>query len=126
MQTYASADAMARALPEPSRTLMRYVNTRDVDTLGPLLVPHLANDGLDPALSPDLSPAPTAPVYLLHGTDDNVVPAIETSYLARYLDGKTRVRVLLSGLITHAEMNQGKGPADAWRLLDFFADLLRE
>jgi hypothetical protein len=126
METYRNADTMARALPDPSRTLMRCVNTRDVDTLGPLLVPHLAHDGLDPALSPDLSPAPMAPVYLLHGTDDNVVPAIETSYLARYLEGKTRVRVLLSSLITHAELNQKKGWAEAWQLLDFFADLLRE
>ena len=124
--TFRSAAAMARALPEPSKTLMRYVNTRDVDTLGPMLLPHLTNGGLDPALSADMSPAPLAPVYLLHGTEDNVVPAIETLYLARYLEGKTPVRVLLSGLITHAEMNQQTSLVEAWRLLDFFAGLLRE
>jgi pimeloyl-ACP methyl ester carboxylesterase len=126
MATYKSANAMADALPEPSRTLMKYVNTRDVDKLGAYLLPILSQIGNEPALSADISPAPTAPVYLLHGTGDNVVPAIETRFLARYLEGKTLVRALLSGLITHAELNNEQGLSEAWKLIDFFADLLRE
>lgn len=124
--TYASAEAMARELPEPSRTLVRHVIDRNVDALGPVLTPHLAQIGDDPALSADIAPAPAAPVYLLHGTGDNVVPAIETRFLAHYLEGKTPVRALLSGLITHAELNSEHGWQEAWKLLDFFADLLRE
>ena len=124
--TYRSASTMAAALPEPSRTLMAYVNARDVDKLGSRLLPFLPQIGNEPALSADLSPAPNAPVYLLHGTGDNVVPTVETLYLARYLEGKTEVRSLLSGLITHAELNSEHGLSEAWKLLDFFADLLRE
>lgn len=126
VETYRAADAMASALAEPSRTLMRYVNTRDVDALAPLLAPHLVREGLDPALSADRSPAPAAPVYLLHGTEDTVVPAIETLYLARHLDGRTRVRTLLSRLITHAELNRKGAWGEAWAIVDFFAGLLRE
>lgn len=126
MAIYESAHAMAAALPEPSRTLMRAVNARDVDALGPRILALLPTDGFSPALSADLSPAPHAPVYLLHGTGDNVIPAIETRYLARYLDGKAPVRALLSGLITHAELNDQQGLGEAWKLIDFFADLLRE
>ena len=123
---YKSAETMAAALPEPARTLMLYCNARDVDALGPRILALLPTDGFSPALSADLSPAPTAPVYLLHGTGDNVVPAVETRYLARYLEGQTPVRALLSGLITHAELNDEQGLGEAWKLIDFFADLLRE
>jgi hypothetical protein len=123
---YQVAEGMANALPEPSRTLMKYVNTRDVDKLGPILLPHTLEIGYQPSVSADLSPAPHARVYLLHGTGDNVVPAIETRFLARYLEGKTPVRALLSGLITHAELNDRRAWSEAWKLVDFFADLLRE
>ena len=62
------ARVLAAALPEPARTLMRYVNERDVAHLGPILLPHVTALGGDPALSPALSPPPAAPVYLLHGS----------------------------------------------------------
>ena len=38
--------------------------------------------GDDPALSPERSAPPPVPVYLLHGTDDNVIPAVESALLA--------------------------------------------
>ena len=31
-----------------------------------------------PALSPAFAPPPSAPVYLLHGAGDNVIPAAES------------------------------------------------
>jgi dienelactone hydrolase len=126
VQTYASAERMASALPEPSRTMMRYVNTRNVKALGAVLLPYISQVQYPAALSVDQSPPPSGAMYLLHGTEDNVVPAIETLYLARYIDGHARVRTLLSGLITHAEMDKQKGWREAWELVDFFADLLRE
>ncbi|MEO7273789.1 MAG: hypothetical protein ABIX28_01095, partial [Vicinamibacterales bacterium] len=49
---FARARTLAEALPEPSRTLMDYVNNRDVAHLGPLLAPHLEVLGNDAALSP--------------------------------------------------------------------------
>ena len=71
------------------------------------------------------SPAPSCPVFLLHGTDDTVIPAIETLRLERYLRDKTPVRTLLSSLITHAEMDQQHGYGEIWKLVDFFAALIR-
>ena len=47
---------------------MRYVNARDVAALGRRLVPYLPQLGQDAALSPERSPTPAAPVYLLHGS----------------------------------------------------------
>src|SRR5262245_2660155 len=102
---FARAKTLEASLAEPSRTYMDYVNTRDVVRLGPVLLPFMEALGSDPALSPARSPLPAAPVYLLHGTDDNVVPAIESTLLGRALkEADHPVHVLLTPLITHAEV----------------------
>jgi len=113
------------ALPDAAATYLRLVNTRDVTALGLRLLPHVAALGDDPAVSPERSPAPRAPVFLLHGTDDNVVPAAESQLLARHLEGQAPVRLLLSPLITHAEVNKQAGSTDAWRLVAFWGAVLR-
>jgi len=125
-QTFDEALVLADALPEPSRTYMKMVNDRDVDRLGTLLWPLVKTHKPETALSPELSPAPVCPVFLLHGTDDIVIPSIETLHLERYLQGKTRVRALLSSLITHAELDQQQGLGDVWKIVSFFGSLLRQ
>ena len=121
------AKALAATLPEPSRTFMGYVNARDVGRLGPVLLPYVADLGGDPSLSPALSPVPAAPVYLLHGTGDNVVPAIESTLLGEHLRARgVPVHVLLTPLITHAEVDRVSTVAEIWRLVDFWASVLDE
>ncbi len=124
--TFDDALTLAEALPEPSRTYMQQVNARDVEKLGRLVAPVLASLGGDPGLSPERSAPPACPVYLLHGTDDTVIPSIESLWLERYLQGRTPVRVLLSGLITHAELDRQQDFREVWKLIDFFAALLRQ
>ena len=51
-------------LPEPSATLFKYVNDRDVAALGAHILPVLDRLGQDPALSPDRSAPPSAPNHL--------------------------------------------------------------
>ncbi|MDH4066419.1 MAG: hypothetical protein OEW19_18610, partial [Acidobacteriota bacterium] len=122
MRTY------AETLDEPARTLMRWVNDRAVAELGRRLLPvvdALADHPSMPALSPERAPTPpSAPVYLLHGSDDNVIPSIETVLLGEYLQGKTQVHGLLSGLITHAEVNRAPTATEAWRLASFWREVL--
>ena len=113
-------------MPEPAATLMRYVNTRDVAALGPRLLPHIGAIGGDPSLSPDQSAPPDAPVYLLHGAGDNVIPAVETYLLAAHLQGRTRVRMLVSDLLLHAGVSEGARVLDAWPLVSFWKALLAE
>ena len=121
------ARALAAALPEPARTMMRDVNQRDVTHLGPLLLPHVAELGDDRMLSPGREAAPAAPVYLLHGADDNVIPAIESSLLADTLRARgVKVHLLATTLITHAEVDRSATAAAMWRLISFWADLLDE
>lgn len=115
---------MLRTLPEPSATLLRYVTERDVVHLGARLLPRLGSEGADPALSVSKSPKPSAPVFLLHGMGDNVVPPVESEYLAEDLRGHAPVRLLLSGLISHAEADQPMRFGDVLELSGFWGDLL--
>jgi len=125
-ETFADARRLAEALPEPSRSYMRQVNARDVDSLGRTLLPLIEQASQSAALSPDRSPAPACPVYILHGAGDNVVPAAESVWLGRYLETKTPTRALLSRVITHAELNSRQDKREIWVLVDFFASLLRQ
>jgi hypothetical protein len=128
LEQFARMRTYAETLPEPGRTLMRLVNDRAVRDLGARLLPvvdTLADHPAMPALSPERAPAvPAAPVYLLHGSDDNVIPSIETVLLGEYLQGRTPVHGLLSGLITHAEVNRAPTAAEAWRLASFWRQAL--
>jgi dienelactone hydrolase len=124
---FAKARELADTLPEPSRQLMRYVNDRDVKNLGPILLPHLAQLGGDPALSPARSAPPSATVYLLHGADDNVIPAIESALLTGELrQHGVRVEHLVTTLITHAEVDRPPTAGEVWTLVRFWGKLLDE
>jgi dienelactone hydrolase len=124
---FARAKSLEATLAEPSRTYMGYVNARDVKRLGPILLPYMAALGGDPALSPSRSTPPACPVYLLHGSDDNVVPAIESVLLARDLRARgVIVHQLATPLITHAEVDRSSTAKAIWRLIDFWSDLLDE
>jgi hypothetical protein len=115
-------------LPEPSRTYMQYVNDRAVDKLGPILLPvadSLKDHPGMKALSAELATPPSAPIFLLHGIDDNVIPSVETVLLAEHLKGKAQVQGLLSGLITHAEVDKSAAAIEVWRLASFWRSLMR-
>lgn len=113
-------------MAEPSATLLKHVSDANVRALGARLLPYVDSLGEDPALSPDRSPVPTAAVYLLHGIDDNVIPARESSLLAAHLRGKTRVRHLLSGFLTHADVANHPRVKDTWEMITFWTALRNE
>ena len=121
---FAALRELARTLPEPAATLIGYVNSRDVARLGPQLLPHISFYVDAPALSPSRSPEPSAPVFLLHGRDDNVIPAAESQHMADRLRGQAPVRLLLTDLISHAEADQPAHVTDVLRLAGFWGDLL--
>lgn len=126
--TFQQARDYVKTLPEPAATYMTYVNDRNVAKLGPALVPYLSALGADsPTLSADRAPAPAAPVYLLHGSGDTVIPAAESVILADYLRRKgADVHLLHSDLITHAEIDRAAAATETMRLVSFWADVLRQ
>lgn len=124
---FADARRMATTLPEPAFGIMQDVLTRNVARLGPLVQPYADTGGGDPALSPERSPIPRAPVFLIHGAVDTVIPQSETQHLADHLRarGHTRVSSLLSPAISHADPTRDVSALDVWRLVSFWAALTR-
>lgn len=121
-RVFERAKGEAAALPEPARTYMQWVNDRDVAKLGEALLPHVAALGADPALSPARSAPPRGVVYLLHGADDNVVPAVESVLLEQDLQQRGGAAVqLATPLITHAEVERSPTAAEIWQLVRFWA-----
>jgi len=100
-----------------------YVNERDTKRLGPVLLPYLNQlAATEPALSPDRTPAvPTVPVYLLHGVEDTVIPAVESELLAEDLRARgAHVTQLSTPLITHAEVDHPPTAGEVWELIRFW------
>lgn len=116
---FAKARELSKPLPEPAAAIMRDVNARDTTRLGPLLFPLAEVVGGDPALSPERSPAPRAPVFLMHGSADTVIPQSETVSLAAHLQKTTSLRVswLLTPAVSHATPNSQVALRDVWALL---------
>jgi dienelactone hydrolase len=126
--TFEHAREYAKTLPEPARTYMGYVNDRNVKKLGPALLPYLNASGVDsPTLSADRSSSvPAAPVFLLHGSEDSVIPTAESVLLADYFRSRgVDVHLLISELITHAEVDRTAAAADTFRLISFWANVLK-
>src|SRR5262245_57005335 len=126
-QEFERAKAMARTLEEPSRTVMTYINDRNVAKLGPMLLPHVTALGGDPALSPSRSAPPSCPVFLLHGTDDNVIPSIESVLLTQDLRSRgVVVHQLATPLISHAEVDRSAAVSAMWNLVKFWGEVLAQ
>jgi pimeloyl-ACP methyl ester carboxylesterase len=123
----ADARAQAATMPEPARGILQATLDRRVDTLGRLLAPLVDSLASDPALSPERSPITDAPVFLLHGRDDNVIPSTETPLAAADLirRGNPHVEWLLTPLLSHADLRGNVTVGDGWRLLSFWRRVLR-
>jgi dienelactone hydrolase len=114
------------ALPEPSSWLMSDLIDDRVDRLGARILPAICFFGAEAALSPARSPLPTAPVFLLHGRRDSLIPAREAELLAGRLRGSTRVRLLVTDTISHAQTDRHPNAVDVMRLARFWGDILDE
>ena len=123
---FAKLAAESASLPEPSRSLIGLVIRRDVRAMGALVAPWIDELGGAAALSPVRSPATRAPVFLLHGLDDNVIPTSETPLLATFLEGagNRHVRSLVTPLLAHADARRDAPLGDVWRLVRFWSAIL--
>ncbi len=66
------------------------------------------------------------PVYLLHGAGDNIIPAAETLWMASELRPRDLQAVLVSPVLSHLDLDGAKpGAMDEWRLVHFFALMIR-
>src|SRR5207245_356666 len=65
-----------------------------------------------------------APVFLLHGAGDNVIPPTETAWLERDVPRAWLADALVSDAIQHVEMHGKSGVLDRLALVHFMAGVL--
>jgi len=66
-----------------------------------------------------------APVFLLHGEGDNIIPAAETQWLEKDIPKADMAAALISPVISHLDVDAtGPGFRDQWQLVHFFAKIL--
>jgi dienelactone hydrolase len=125
MALLAEARHAGLEMAEPARSIMNAVTTHDVAALGRALQPFVDELAGDPALSPERSPAARAPVFLLQGLADNVIPPSETPRVAEYLSrsGNQHVRWLVTPALSHVGLEREVGWLDWWRLIRFWQAL---
>jgi pimeloyl-ACP methyl ester carboxylesterase len=116
---------VAETMPAPSSTLLRAVLARDVGPIGRTILPYVDRLAADPSLSPERSPLPDAPVFLIHGDEDNVIPSSETPHLAEHFRraGKAQVRWTLTPLLSHLALTGGASWVDRWALVSMWKDI---
>jgi dienelactone hydrolase len=114
------------ALPEPSHRLMTEVIARDARAVGRRMLPFVDDVASLPALSPSRSSATRAPVFLLHGLDDNIIPTSESAFAADYLraQGNRRVELLLTPIIAHADLADEMPIRESWKAVRFWREML--
>jgi dienelactone hydrolase len=123
-QLFSEAERLRATLPEPAATFAARAEAADSAALRPHLLHHVRELAGHPALSPERAPPPRAPVYLLHGMDDPVIPPEESRRLGEHLRPHVPVRVLLTPVLTHADIEDPRA-RDVADLLLFLGSLLR-
>ncbi len=124
VREFEQARALEATLPPEARALMHLVNTRDVAGLGRRLLPYLDRWGQEDALSPVQSPAPKAPVFVMHAQGDDVIPDSEAQALGNYLRSQgTPVRVHVTPMLDHAEVKRAPGVGELIALVRMWAEL---
>ncbi len=115
-------------LPEESKAIVQLCLKRDTETLGKLLEPWVRAHTPPTILSPVHGDVPKCPVFLLHGSVDNVIPPSETTALGRWALPHTDTTVLVSEAIKHVELSN-KEEKPSWtalyRIIRFFTEMLR-
>ena len=80
--------------------------------------------GRDTALSPETSPVPAAPVFLLHADGDTVIPTQEALALQSTLASRgAQVRLFTTSLLDHAEVTRPPGLGELIGMVRFWAEM---
>jgi dienelactone hydrolase len=121
----AALAAAARLTTDRGKELWQLADAKKLQTLAPQLEAIVTEQRAElAALSPRGHLAAIgAPVYLVHGTDDSVIPASETEWAGLEL-GKADHIALVSPLIEHVEVSRAAGIGDKLALLRFIAQML--
>jgi dienelactone hydrolase len=117
--------ARVQSWPEPTVSLVRQMLDGDAAGLCRTVLPHIEAVSGDAALSPERSPMPAVPIFLLHGEGDRVIPSTETPRLAAKLRarGPAQVRWLVTPAVAHVELKTHLSWTAMWKLVRFWTEM---
>jgi pimeloyl-ACP methyl ester carboxylesterase len=122
----APARVRAEALPPDARAKLMALFDGKIDSIAPALLAEIdAHPDAMRAASPHGRLAGLrAPVFLLHGAGDSVIPATETLWLATDVPKGLLRDELVSPALVHVELEGEPGAADKWALVHLMAEVL--
>jgi pimeloyl-ACP methyl ester carboxylesterase len=125
-EEFDTARTRARQLGPESRARMEALFDHKVETIKPELLAEIDRQkGYFPSVSPAGRLALVrAPIFLLHGAGDTVIPASETEWLAHDAPPAWLAEALVSQAISHVELEGEPSLGDRLRLVHFIAGVL--
>lgn len=114
------------SLSASGRETMEFLLARDIARLRPRLLSAIRADKEElAALSPHGHIAALrAPVFLLHGSEDSVIPPAETLWLARDIPPAALRAVLITPMFSHVDLKGSAPWRDELRLVHFMGSVL--
>jgi pimeloyl-ACP methyl ester carboxylesterase len=121
------SDAVAAKLSPPGQAKLKLFFEHKKDAVRSELLASIARHRDEmAAVSPHGHVAALrAKVLLLHGTEDSVIPAVETQWLARDADGHLE-NALITPLLTHVDVGKQPPLRERLELIRFMSEMLGE
>jgi pimeloyl-ACP methyl ester carboxylesterase len=121
------AQALFPRLSPPSRATMEILLARQIDRLRPQLLEAIREDDSQlSAISPEGKlDALRAPVFILHGTTDDIIPSTESLWLEKDIPHAYLREALITPAFSHVDPDKNAGWTDRLRLVEFLAGVLR-
>jgi pimeloyl-ACP methyl ester carboxylesterase len=123
----AEAQALFSRLSPPSRATLEILLARKIDQLQPQLLEAIqADDSQLSAISPEGKLAALhAPVFILHGSTDDIIPSTESLWLEKDIPRAYLRDALITPAFSHVDPDKNAVWADQLRLVEFLAGVLR-
>lgn len=121
------AQALFPRLSPPSRDTMEILLARQIGRLRPKLLDAIqADDSQLSAISPEGKLAALhAPVFLLHGATDDIIPSTESLWLEKEIPKPYLRAALITSAFSHVDPDKHAVWTDQLRLVEFLAGVLR-
>jgi len=117
---------IAKLSPESQATMHALIDRR-IDVVRPRILAAIQQDQDELAT---ISPhgqvgAVHIPVYILHGSADNIIPPAESLWLAKDLPGDSVREMLITGAFSHVDPSKDAPLGEKLKLVKFVGDVLR-
>ena len=121
------AQPLLEKLSPPSRATMDALLNRRINEVRARILSEIQMDTLElEAISPSGKLASLrVPVFVLHGSADNIIPPAETLWMEKEIPREDLREVLITEAFSHVDPAKGASLSEKLRLVDFVAGVLR-